>query len=187
MIEQIQLPASAVAQLLRVLLPDATYGNSSAAPGSPSDPWQLIGLNPQPLPPKTGPLLEPWMQLPWQTPSGELVAVAHADALLQEFTTLGRLASLFDGQVAERAVDQGLSLIAELDELCPRWPIPKIWRRLPQPPRPPRPNEDMSGTELLIYGMRLLDGVDGVGHEKLADAIGGLASRSLEIAVTRAS
>lgn len=117
MTANLQLPARSVASLLaRIFGPsfydDPRFGRGDLGrrslvdlvSGPHPDPWREVALNPQPLPPR------------------EAYALALADANLQEILALDRLGALLGGEVVERAQGRALRLVAEVDELCPRWP-----------------------------------------------------------------
>jgi hypothetical protein len=75
-----------------------------------------VELNPQPLPPR-------WAY-----------ALKLADAYISEFVTLDRMGNLLGGDVAKRALDQSLSLVSDIDDICPRWPRwPWPWPPIPWP------------------------------------------------------
>lgn len=128
------------------------------------DPWSWVMLNPQPLPP------------------GELQALALADAHVQELLGLDRLGSLWGGEIGGRAEERALRLIAESDELCPRWPRwPKTW---PPPPRPPRGwDEEMLTTELFVFGSRLLAATDLFEREGPREALTALGEKALSLSM----
>jgi hypothetical protein len=133
--------------------------------GPQPDPWRAVALNPQPLPPKA------------------LYAVALADKYIEEVLALDRVGALLGGEVMERAQDRALCLIAEIDELCPRWPKwPKVW---PPPPPPPWEAEEMSPTELLLYGARLLAASGLMEQERLQLALADLGEKALDLSLNR--
>ena len=119
-----------------------------------------VMLNPQPLPPR------------------ESYALALADAHIQELLSLHRAGSLLGGEVAERALEQSLQQIADIDELCPRWPRwPKVW----PPPPPPlwELDEEMSRTELFLFGSRFVAAAGLVRQEKFQGALVSLGEKAL--------
>ncbi len=181
--EQVFVPANLVAKLLHSIFPSTPYVHMET--GGFPQPWIWTMLNPQPLPPIAGPLPDPWTRGTSAVP-GELIAVLYADAQIHQLSALSALTSLFDDQVAGRAVERGLRLVAEADELCPRWPIPRTpWPWPVDPPRPPRPDEVMSLTESLAYGARLMEGAAVIGSEALTAAVTDLARKNLERGVAR--
>lgn len=121
-------------------------------------------LNPQPLPPK------------------ELyaVALALADAYIQDVLELDRIAAVFGGEAEERGVGRSLRLVAEVDDLCPLWPWWK--RRWPVPPRPPW-EEEMNPTELLIFGSRFLVASELAEHGQIQDALAGLGEKAMGLSM----
>lgn len=134
--------------------------------GPQPDPWRAVALNPQPLPPKA------------------LYALALADAHIEEVLGLDRVGALLGGEVAERGQDWALRLIADLDELCPRWPKwPRVWP--PPPPPPVWENEEMTSTELLLYGTRLLAASELLQQERLQGALADLGERALDLSLNR--
>ena len=124
-------------------------------------------LNPQPLPPR------------------ETYALALADAHIQELLSLHRAGSLLGGEVEERALNQSLRQIADIDELCPRWPRwPIVW---PPPPSPPwQLDEEMSRTELFLFGSRFVAAAGLVKQEKLEGALIALGERALVLSTENA-
>jgi hypothetical protein len=120
--------------------------------GASFDPASAVALNPQPLPPR-------WAY-----------ASALADAYIRELIALDRAGSLQGGEVAKRATDQALALIADVDDICPRWPK---WP-WPWPPRSSPTQEEMNPVELFVFGMRLLAASDAVKQEKLGSALAAL-------------
>jgi hypothetical protein len=135
-------------------------GNVHASPG------QAVMLNPQPLPP------------------GELHALRIADAHIQEIMTLDRMGSLLGGEVMERTMERALSLVAEIDDICPRWPHwPHVWP--PPPPPPPWWREEMTATELLLLGSRFLAASQLIEQEKLRSAVGQLGEKALSLSMQR--
>jgi hypothetical protein len=126
-----------------------------------------VMLNPQPLPPR------------------ETYAVALADAHIQELLSLHRAGSLLGGEVAERALGQSLRHIADIDELCPRWPRwPMVW---PPPPPPPWEfDEEMTRTELFLFGSRFVASAELVKQEKLQTALVSLGEKALILSTENA-
>jgi hypothetical protein len=175
--EGIQLSArSVVAILAHIFGPsfndDPRFGHGDPVPwnlkdiasGPRPEPWRYAMLNPQPLPPR------------------ELYAVRVADAHISELTTLDRIGSLFGGEVSQNTLERSLRFVSELDEICPRWPKwPKRW-----PPPPPPPwwrDEEMTATELFVFGVRILDAAGRVEQEKLGDALANLGEKALSLSM----
>jgi hypothetical protein len=126
-----------------------------------------VSLNPQPLPPR------------------EAYALALADAHIQELVSLHRAGALLGGEIAERAIGQSLRQIADIDELCPRWPKwPFVW---PPPPPPPwEIDEEMSPTELFLFGSRFMAAAGLVKQENLQNALANLGGKALTLGTERA-
>jgi len=126
-----------------------------------------VMLNPQPLPPR------------------ETYALALADAHIQELLSLDRAGSLLGGEVTERALGQSLRQIADIDELCPRWPRwPTVW---PPPPPPPwELDEEMTRTELFLFGSRFVAAGRLVNQEKLQGALVSLGEKALILSTEEA-
>jgi hypothetical protein len=112
-------------------------------------------LNPQPLPPR------------W------LYALKLADAYIREFMALNRAGNLLGGEVAKRAVDQSLSLMADIDDICPRWPHGP-W---PWPPIPWPIEEQMNPVELFVFGTRFLGASSVFQQEKLSGGLVALGEK----------
>jgi hypothetical protein len=73
-------------------------------------------------------------------------------------------------EASERSADAALRIVAEIDELCPRWPRwPKFWP--PPPPPPPWWNQDMTGPELLVFGARFLAASEIIQQGQLRQAV----------------
>jgi hypothetical protein len=183
-----QLSARTVASLLgRLFGPSFSelprFGRGDPGPGRKMesisgplhDPWHAVMLDPQPLPPR------------------EFYALALADAHIHEFLISDRIATVYGGEVRERALNRSLSFVAELDEICPRWPKwPKRWPP-PPPPPPARPpfsrnesrDEEMTATELFVFGSRLLGASEVIEEAKLRDALAGLGEKALKISTQR--
>jgi hypothetical protein len=125
------------------------------AVGASFDPTSAVELNPQPLPPR-------WAY-----------ATALGDAYIRELIALDRAGSLLGGEVAKRATDQALGLIADVDDICPSWPK---WP-WPWPPRSSPTPEEMNPIELFAFGMRLLAGADAVKQEKLGSSLAALGEK----------
>jgi hypothetical protein len=170
-----RLSAQAVADLLaRIIGPSfydgPRYGDGisavsrfgAATRAGAYDRGSAVALNPQPLPPR------------------EAHAMALADAHIVEILSLDRAGSLLGGEVLERALGQSLRQVADIDELCPRWPLwPRIW---PPPPPPPwELDEVMTNTELLLFGSRFMAAASLASEGKLQDALGRLGEKALAI------
>ncbi len=112
-------------------------------------------LNPQPLPPR-------WFY-----------AFKLADAYIREFIALDRAGTLFGGDIARRTVDQSLSLIADIDDICPRWP-PGPW---PWPPIPWPIEDQMNPVELFVFGTRFLGTSSVFQEDKLSDGLAALGEK----------
>ena len=126
------------------------------------EPGQEVMLNPQPLPPKA------------------LYALALADAHIFELLALDRAGALLGGEVTERALDRGLRIVAEVEDLCPPlWPRPPKggW---PPPPRPPWENEQMANPELFVLGTRFLAAADLIEQESLQAEVLRLGEKVLD-------
>lgn len=130
--------------------------------GPHPDPWRLVALNPQPLPPR------------------ERFAISLADAHIRELLTLDRVGSLLGGEASERAQERALRMVAEIDELCPRWPK---WPKggWPPPPPPPWEREEMNPAELFLFGTRLLAASELMEQGRLQESLGRLAEKALEL------
>lgn len=170
-----QLSAHSVASLLaRIFGPsfydDPRFGRGDLGrhslidlvAGPHPEPWREMALNPQPLPPK------------------ELRALALADAHIQEILDLDRIGALLGEGTAERAQQRALRLVADLEELCPRWPRwPRHW---PTPP-PPERHEEMTRTELFVFGMRFLAASELAEQGALRDGFGRLGEKALGLSL----
>jgi hypothetical protein len=137
-------------------------GLSDLVTGPSPEPWRAVMLNPQPLPPK------------------EHYALSLADAHINELLTFDRIGSLLGGEAAERSQERGLRIVAEIDELCPRWPRwPRgVW---PPPPPPPWGQEEMNPAALFLFGIRLLGAAELMEQGRLQDSVGKLAEKALEL------
>lgn len=132
--------------------------------GPHPDPWSRVALNPQPLPPR------------------EILALLLADAYIQELQQLDRVAMMFGGEVEERTTERALRQLAVLEELCPRWPRwPKRW---PPPPPPPWQRDEMTSTELLVYGSRFLAAAEFMETGPLQDGLARLGTRAMEMSAS---
>ena len=173
-----QLSARSVATLLaRVFGPafydDPRFGNgdpirrtlAELVSGPQPEPWRAVALNPQPLPPKAH------------------YALAVADAHVQDLLNLDRLGALLGGEVQERSLGRALRTVADLEEICPRWPRwPRNW---PPPPPPPWEREEMAATELFVFGMRVLAASELVEQGELQKALAGLGEKALGLSMPR--
>jgi hypothetical protein len=173
MASELQLSAKAVASLLARIFPsiyDAPplggweLGRRrlfDMVSGPRPEPWSAVMLNPQPLPPR------------------EIYALTLADAHILELFDLDRMGTLFGGEVAERALDRSLRFVAEIEERCPplwpRWP-----KRVPPPPPPPWWGEEMTVTELFVFGARVLAASELVEQGQLQGALIGLGEKALD-------
>jgi hypothetical protein len=174
----LKLSARTVANLLAHVFGPSYYDGPRFGGGDPGrrglidfvsgptpEPWRTAALNPQPLPPKT------------------LHALVLADAHIQELLTFSRIGALMKGEVEGHAQQQALRIIAEIDELCPRWPHwPKVW---PPPPPPPWQLEQMSPTELFVFGSRFLAASELMEPGKLQDALSRLGEKALDLSMQR--
>ncbi len=181
--EGLQLSARAVASLLAHIFGPSWYdgpryghgdlGRLVAGPqpgpwlvdrvaGPLSNPWAAVMLNPQPLPPR------------------ESYALALADAHIGELVALDRLGTLLGGEVAGHAVERSVRLVAEVEELCPRWPHwPKNW----PPPPPPPWSEEMTDTALFVFGMRFLAAADVLEQGEMQAAVTRLGEKALDLSM----
>jgi len=134
------------------------------AAGPHPEPWRQRALNPQPLPPRAA------------------QALALADAHIQEVLALDRMGSLLGGEAMERAEGRALRLLAEVDELCPRWPRwPGHW---PPPPPPPfGEHDEMEATELLLFGARLLAASELLDQGRLQSALAALGEKAMGLSL----
>lgn len=170
-----QLSARAVSDLLAKIFGPSYYDGPRFGRGDPG--WAHITeslggrvfgrgsevmLNPQPLPPR------------------ELYALSLADAHIQQVLSLDAAGALLGGEAAKRALDRSLRLLDEIDDLCPKWPRwPKIW---PPPPPPPwELGDEMTRTELFLFGTRFLGAADLITHEKIQGSLAGLGEKALTL------
>jgi hypothetical protein len=176
--DRLRLSARSLASLLAQIFGPAIYD-------APIGGWgrrDLMGLvsGPQPDPWRAGPSPDPWRAdprpLPWR------VAIALADAHIQELLALDRIGAILGGEAAQRAQDRSLRLVAEVEELCPRWPRwPKDWPR--PPPPPPEWDEEMTAPALLMFGARFLAASDLLEDKKLQEAVSGLGEKALGLSM----
>jgi hypothetical protein len=132
--------------------------------GPQPQPWREVLLNPQPLPP------------------GELQASLVADAHIHELLGLDRLGALFGGEVAQRTRERSLQVVGEIEELCPRWPR---WPNgFPPPPPPPWGREDeMSVTQLFVFGTRFLAAAEMAEQSELRQGLTGVGEKALGLSM----
>ena len=170
--EGLQLSARFVASILARIYGPSIYDTPRFGGGGPlryeiiraiagphPDPWQEVALNPQPLPPRA------------------VYTVALADAYIQDIVQLDRAAVLLSEDVSQRALDRAFRLVADVDEICPRWPRwPKKW---PPSPPPPWSDEMMTQPELFVFGARILAAAEVLDHEQLREGLTGLGERVL--------
>ena len=179
--DDLQLSAHMVASLLAHIFGPSWYdgphyggvdlGSIAAGPrpepwrvaGPLPDPWAAVMLNPQPLPPRVR------------------YALTLADTHILEVVTLDRMATMFGGEVAANAVERAARLIADDDELCPRWPHwPKLW---PPPPPPPWQDGEMRPTELFVFGTRFLAATEVLEQGRLQEAASSLGAKALDLSM----
>ena len=168
--EGMQLSARFVASILARIYGPSIYDTPRFGGGGPlrshlvdlvagphPDPWREVALNPQPLPPRA------------------VYTLALADAYVQQIVQLDRAAVLHGEDVSQRAVERAFRLVADVDEICPRWPRwPKTW---PPPPPPPWSRETMTETELFVFGTRILAAAEVLEHGQLQEGLAGLGER----------
>lgn len=122
-----------------------------------------VSLNPQPLPPKV------------------VYARAVADTHIRGLLALDRMGALLGGEVAQRTLQSALSQVADMEDLCPTWPI---WRGWPPPgPPPPWLKDEMDPIELFVYGTRFIAASDVFGQEKLGAALTQLGEKALTLSM----
>lgn len=139
------------------------YSIAALTNGYVSDRGSAVMLNPQPLPPR------------------EFHALSLADAHIHELLTLDRMGALLGGEVSDRTLERALKTLAEIDELCPRWPPwPKNW---PPPPPPPWWREEMTATELFVFGSRFLAAADLAEQGKLQESLSALGEKALNLSM----
>ena len=169
----LQLSARSVASLLAHIFGPASYDAPpydradlgrgdllDLVTGPRPEPWRTVMLNPQPLPPR------------------ERYALTLADAHIQELLTLDRMATLLGDEVRGRALERSMRLVSEIDDLCPRWPRwPKRW---PPPPPPWQHHEEMTVTELFVFGSRFLAASELMEQGELQEATIRLGEKALE-------
>ena len=122
-------------------------------------PWRAGMLNPQPLPPR------------------ERYSLMLGDAHIIDLLNHDRLIIVVGGDSSGRLMERALKSVQEIDELCPRWPRwPRVW---PPGPPPPGTQEEMTATELFLFGTRLLAGSELFEQGKLKQALAGLGDKVL--------
>lgn len=184
---RLMMPARSVASLLAHVFgpswydgPHYGWGTRGALASEPDPiPWRSAGL-------AAGPQPEPWRAYaglasgprpePWRTAH----AIALADAHIHQLLALDRTGSLLGGEAMERAEGRALRLIAEIDELCPRWPKwPPHW------PPPPQPWDDreMKPTELLVFGARLLAASELLEQSRIQNALATLGEKAMGLSL----
>jgi hypothetical protein len=180
---KLQLSAKSTASLLAQIFGPAIYDAPlggwdrghlfDAISGPHPDPWRA---GPWPDPWRKGPQPDPWRAEPWR------IATALADAHVQELLSLDRAAAVLGGEAAQRALERSYSLVAEIDEICPRWPNwPLRWP--PPPPPPPWWNVEMTAPELFMFGTRVLAASDRLEDGKLQAAVSGLGEKALGLSM----
>ena len=182
MADGLQLPARSVASILARIFGPSIYdappfGRHDLVSGPQLDPWRLIDL-------VSGPSPEPWRRVmlnPQLLPPRELYAFTLADSHIEELLSLDRLGTYLGGEVTERTLDRAVRLVAELEEICPRWPRwPKRW---PPPPPPPWEREEMTPTELFVFGTRFLAASELMEQGRLQEALTGLGEKALGLSM----
>lgn len=127
--------------------------------GPQPEPWQAVMLNPQPLPPR------------------ERYSLMLGDAHIIDLLNHDRLIIVVGGDSSGRVLERALKSVQEIDELCPRWPRwPRVW---PPPPPPPWSQEEMTATELFLFGTRLVAASELFEQGKLKQALAGLGDKVL--------
>jgi hypothetical protein len=88
--------------------------------------------------------------------------------------SVDRLGSLFGGEVSQRALEQSVRVVSEIEDLCPRWPFwPKGW----PPPPLPWTDERMPVTALFLLGTRFLAAADVLEQGQLQETVARLRTR----------
>jgi hypothetical protein len=169
----LMMPAQSVASLLAHVFGPSYYDSPHfghggvgwrALAGPRPEPWRAVALNPQPLPPR------------------QATALALADAHVHQILALDGLGALLAGDGAERTEERALGLIAEVDEICPRWPR---WP-LPWPPWPRQRFGDddvMRPDELLLFGSRLLAASEVLQAGRVRDAVAALGEKAMGLSL----
>jgi hypothetical protein len=110
----------------------------------------------------------------------ERYALTLADAHLLEILSLDVAGSLLGGDVSKRALDRSLRMVADIDELCPKWPTwPRVWP--PTPPPRGQLGDEMTATELFLFGTRFLAAAELLQHENLQGSLVGLVEKALAL------
>jgi hypothetical protein len=168
---EIQLSARFIADVLAKIFGPSWYDgprygvgplDQYAAGARVFDRGSAVMLNPQPLPPRA------------------LFAMAIADAHIQEVLSLDRIGALMGDEIEERALNQALRQIGDVNELCPRWPRwPRVW----PPPPPPQWDlgDEMTSPELFLFGTRFIGAAGLVGQERLQGALVQLGEKALNL------
>jgi hypothetical protein len=114
----LQLSARSIASLLAHIFGPAIYDAPIGGIGGGFR-GHLVDLvsGPHPDPWRTGPSPDPWRTGPFPEPWQ--IAIALADAHIQETLTLDRIGATLGGEAAQRAQKRSLRLVAEIDEICP--------------------------------------------------------------------
>lgn len=123
---------------------------------------------------KFGPHSDPWLLQ---------AVVAVADAHIAEIVALSRAAETVDGGAAKTIVDVAQRLVADYEELCPRWPKLPPWppKRGPEPP--PwwwREGAKLSVEEAFLAGARLTHAADVVSNKGLAESMRSVGARLMD-------
>ena len=169
----LQLPARSVASLLAQIFGPSFFDDPRFGRGDLGR-RSLVDLSREPAP-------SPWRESALTTrllQSGESYAFILADAHIQEVLNLDRWGTLLGGDATKRMVDRALRLVAEVDDICPRWPLwPRGWP--PPPPPPPWWREEMTSTQLFVFGARILAASELAEQGKVQDALAGLGENTL--------
>jgi hypothetical protein len=190
--DDLQLSARMVASLLAHIFGPSwydgpRYGHRNLADllsGPSPDPWKILGPSPDPWK-VAGPLPDPWVAVmlnPQPLPPGEMRALTFADIRIHDLIAADRLSAVFGGEAANHALESAVRLVADDEELCPRWPrLPKLWP--PPPPPPPWQREEMTATELFVYGTRFLAAAEMLDDGRLQEAASSLGAKALELSM----
>jgi hypothetical protein len=170
-----QISARAVSDILASIIGPSYYDDPKFGRGDPGilrfggsvsgrvlERGSEVMINPQPLPPRA------------------IYAMTLADAHIREILSLHAAGALLGGEASQRAMDQSLRLLADLEDLCPRWPkFPRIW---PPPPPPPfQLGDEMTQTELFLFGTRFLAAAGLVRNENLEGSLAKLGEKALTL------
>ena len=115
----LHLSARSVASLLAQIFGPSIYDIPRFGGVGPSHLIDLIS-GPHPDPWRSGPHPDLWRLGP--SPDPWRIALALADAHIQELLTLDRMGTFLGDEAAQHAQKRSLRLVAEIDEICPRWP-----------------------------------------------------------------